>query len=34
MVRLRVLSRLASAFTTPRSPEDFLRLIDPLASAR
>jgi ferredoxin-NADP reductase len=34
MARLRVLSRLASAFTTPRSPEDFLRLIDPLASAR
>ncbi|MEX5299866.1 ferredoxin reductase [Kocuria sp. CPCC 205292] len=34
MARFRVLSRLASAFTTPRSPEDFLRLIDPLASAR
>ncbi|MFI7483545.1 ferredoxin reductase, partial [Kocuria sp. M1R5S2] len=31
---MRLLSRLASAFTTPRSPEDFLRLVDPLASAR
>lgn len=31
---IRLLSRLASAFTTPRSPEDFLRLVDPLASAR
>ncbi|GGG71509.1 oxidoreductase [Kocuria dechangensis] len=34
MVRLRVLSRLASAFTTPFSPQDFLRLVDPLSSAR
>ena len=32
--QLRLFTRLASAFTTPRSPEDFLRLIDPLASAR
>ena len=34
MPQLRLFTRLASAFTTPRSPEDFLRLIDPLASAR
>lgn len=30
----RLLSRLACAFTTPLAPADFLRLIDPLASAR
>lgn len=34
MVPIRLLSHLASAFTTPFSPEDFLRLVDPLASAR
>ncbi|HST72056.1 ferredoxin reductase [Kocuria rosea] len=34
MAPIRLISRLASAFTTPFSPEDFLRLVDPLASAR
>jgi len=31
---LRPLSRLASAFTTPLTPADYLRLVNPLASAR
>jgi ferredoxin-NADP reductase len=31
---LRPLSRVASVFTTPRAPEDFLWLVNPLSSAR
>ena len=34
MSRIRPLSRVASVFTTPRAPEDFLWLVNPLASAR
>lgn len=34
MPRFAFLSHAASAFTTPRAPEDFLRLVNPLASAR
>ena len=34
MHRPTLLSRAASVFTTPRSPQDFLRLVDPLASSR
>lgn len=34
MSRFAFLSHAASAFTTPRAPEDFLRLVNPLASAR
>lgn len=32
--RRSLLNQFASVFSTPRSPEDFLRLIDPLASSR
>src|SRR4029453_8605507 len=34
MSRIRPLSRVASVFTTPRAPEDFLWLVNPLSSAR
>ncbi|MEE1620488.1 ferredoxin reductase [Zafaria sp. J156] len=34
MFRLRPLAQAASIFTTPHSPEDFLRLVNPLSSAR
>ncbi|GAA1883161.1 ferredoxin reductase [Lapillicoccus jejuensis] len=34
MTRLNPLARLASVFTTPHAPEDFLRLVNPLSSAR
>jgi len=32
--RFRPLSRVAQVFTTPHAPEDFLRLVNPLSSAR
>ena len=34
MSKIRPLSRVASVFTTPRAPEDFLWLVNPLSSAR
>lgn len=34
MSRRSLLTQFVSIFTTPRSPEDFLNLIDPLASSR
>ncbi len=34
MSRIRPLSAVASVFTTPRAPEDFLWLVNPLSSAR
>lgn len=34
MTSLRPLRRVASVFTTPRAPEDFLWLVNPLSSAR
>lgn len=34
MSKLRPLTRMASVFTTPRAPEDFLWLVNPLSSSR
>src|SRR4051794_22694151 len=34
MAQIRVLRRVASILTTPLAPEDFLGLVNPLASAR
>ena len=34
MAKTRPLSRMASIFTTPRAPEDFLWLVNPLSSSR
>lgn len=34
MAKIRPFSRVASVFTTPREPEDFLWLVNPLSSAR
>ena len=34
MSNIRPLSRVASVFTTPRAPEDFLWLVNPLSSSR